>query len=221
MSCYVTQAPTAIKLVVAMEPPDARGGRVLLTVILTFFVSSTGFSMMLPSLSFFLRELAPSFTESRMHLWLGLCVSANAIGQGLASPLAGMWMRHSGHFAPLIASLIISQIGSVMFLLARPLSHNLANLFAASPEICGVVLVMVARLLIGISDSNLTVCRVLLLQLSPLPASNDEENDASGERMERCKATRTKYLSYESAARSLGLIMGAVLSSGLICFVCL
>jgi hypothetical protein len=50
---------------------------------------------------------------------------------------------------------------------------------------------------------------VLLLQLAPLP----DAAGVSDERMQEARTLRTKYLSYESATRSLGLVMGTVLSS--------
>ncbi|XP_033127126.1 major facilitator superfamily domain-containing protein 8-like isoform X2 [Anneissia japonica] len=110
---------------------------------LTMFLSSLGFSMVMPSVWPYLTKIDENATKN----FLGFVVASFSLGQLVSSPICGVWGNLRGAREPVAFSLILS-IGSnclYAFLMAIK-SHNATYM-------------LIARLLLGFSAGNTAVAR--------------------------------------------------------------
>ncbi|XP_053680404.1 major facilitator superfamily domain-containing protein 8-like [Anopheles nili] len=150
----------------------------------TMFLMSLGFSIILTGVWPYLDKLDPHAGKE----FLGWIVGANPVGQMIFSPLVGWWGNRLGSIRlPLLCSLGLFSIASALY--------SCLELFPVHQKYW----MLFSRFLIGVSSSNVAVCRSYLSA-----ATKNEE--------------RTGAVSMVSLAQTLGFIVGPVLQGAVTLF---
>eukprot|EP01104_Vermistella_antarctica_P004603 TRINITY_DN15024_c0_g1_i1.p1 TRINITY_DN15024_c0_g1~~TRINITY_DN15024_c0_g1_i1.p1 ORF type:complete len:585 (+),score=123.95 TRINITY_DN15024_c0_g1_i1:178-1755(+) len=122
---------------------------------LTTFLQSLGFSIVLPSLWFYLQFLEPEVP----YRYLGYVVASYSIGQLIFSPVFGWWSDRASLVMVVSVSLIISMAANAVYALAPALLPN---------KEAALMLVMVSRFFVGVGAANIGVCRSYSSHATPL-----------------------------------------------------
>jgi MFS family permease len=149
--------------------------KLLVLMLITTFVASTMFSMALPTMAFYLAEISKHNSEGYdASTFYGSLLAIFAVGQLISSPIIGYWYNVRGVQEPMVFSLVLMIIS------------NLLYAFAWNKYI-----LLVSRLLTGLSCSSLTLSRSFLGKV--------------------CLPTETnKWMCHLGMCYGLGLIMGPI-----------
>ncbi|XP_055596935.1 major facilitator superfamily domain-containing protein 8-like [Uranotaenia lowii] len=143
----------------------------------TMFLMSLGFSIILTGVWPYLDKLDPHAGKE----FMGWIVAANPVGQMIFSPLVGWWSNRLGSIRlPLLCSLALFSIASGIY--------STLEVFSTHQKYW----MLYSRFLIGVSSSNIAVCR------SYLSAATKVKE-------------RTGAVSMVSLAQTLGFIVGPAL----------
>ncbi|KAM9985100.1 hypothetical protein ACTFIY_009528 [Dictyostelium cf. discoideum] len=112
-------------------------------MVLTVFLQSIGFTLILPSMLNYLNSNDPQFKR-----YFGYIVALYSLGQFLGSPLFGKWSNRRAASEPVVISIVISIIGSIFYSICYKF-HGFAF-----PAIMGT-----ARFIVGFGAGNVSVCR--------------------------------------------------------------
>ncbi|EAL71248.1 hypothetical protein DDB_G0272192 [Dictyostelium discoideum AX4] len=112
-------------------------------MVLTVFLQSIGFTLILPSMLNYLNSNDPQFKR-----YFGYIVALYSLGQFLGSPLFGKWSNKRAASEPVVISIVISIIGSIFYSICYKF-HGFAF-----PAIMGT-----ARFIVGFGAGNVSVCR--------------------------------------------------------------
>ncbi|XP_071950391.1 major facilitator superfamily domain-containing protein 8-like [Antedon mediterranea] len=125
------------------EKENKKRWRSIHIMYLTMFLSSLGFSMVMPSVWPYLTRIDNNATKT----FLGWVVASYSLGQLLSSPICGVWGNIRGAREPLVFSLILSIGANLLYAFLQAIkSHNAEYM-------------LVARLLLGFSAGNTAVAR--------------------------------------------------------------
>ncbi|KAB7501031.1 Major facilitator superfamily domain-containing protein 8 [Armadillidium nasatum] len=145
----------------------------------TVCVMTVGFSCVLSGVWPYLHSL----DKSRSLDALGWVVGANPLGQLIFSPIVGYLGNRLGKIRYVCyVTVVFFVIGNVIYALLPYMDFSENSVY---------IIMICSRFLVGISSSNITLCR------SYLASSTTVEE-------------RTKRISYVSAAQSLGFVLGPV-----------
>jgi len=148
--------------------------RALNTAIFTVFIDSIMFSIILPSLAIYLQDFV-DVEDSTYSTWLGFISAAHPFGQLVASPLAGYYFTHRSVTECMAVFISIFCIGALFY--------------ATAGSATGL---LISRLIQGIGDANLTVCRAYVAHVC-----HSKE--------------KVKYMAYQGAGQGLGFAVGSSL----------
>ncbi|KAM9996653.1 hypothetical protein ACTFIZ_001593 [Dictyostelium cf. discoideum] len=112
-------------------------------MVLTVFLQSIGFTLILPSMLNYLNSNDPQFKR-----YFGYIVALYSLGQFLGSPLFGKWSNRRAASEPVVISIVISIIGSIFYSICYEFRGF------AFPAIMGT-----ARFIVGFGAGNVSVCR--------------------------------------------------------------
>ena len=144
------------------------------TAIFTVFVDSIMFSIILPSLAIYLQTFV-DVEDSTYANWLGFISAAHPFGQLIASPLAGYYFTHRSVRECMAVFIGIFCVGALFY--------------ATATSATGL---LISRLIQGIGDANLTVCRAYVAHVC-----HSKE--------------KVKYMAYQGAGQGLGFAFGSAL----------
>ncbi|XP_036325798.1 major facilitator superfamily domain-containing protein 8-like isoform X1 [Rhagoletis pomonella] len=143
-------------------------------IYFTMFLMSLGFSIILTGIWPYLNKLDPHAGKE----FMGLIVAANPLGQMIFSPLFGWWSNKIGTIRlPLLCSIVLFTVASGLYSSLEMRPDNVKYWM------------LISRFLIGVSSSNIAVCRSYLSAATRL-------------------SERTKAVSMVSLAQVLGFIVG-------------
>ncbi|EGG24643.1 hypothetical protein DFA_02887 [Cavenderia fasciculata] len=132
-------------------------------MVLTVFLQSIGFTVMMPSMFDYLKYIDPSFGQ--YNGWIIACYSA---GQFIASPLFGWWSNRRPTREPLVISIVISMIGNILY--------AVCYLFGSK----AVFIMAVARFIVGFGAGNVSVCRAFASEKSDISNKTTTMGKMSG-----------------------------------------
>eukprot|EP01112_Ceratiomyxa_fruticulosa_P008626 TRINITY_DN2235_c0_g1_i6.p1 TRINITY_DN2235_c0_g1~~TRINITY_DN2235_c0_g1_i6.p1 ORF type:complete len:473 (-),score=90.16 TRINITY_DN2235_c0_g1_i6:68-1486(-) len=118
-------------------------------VILTVFLQSMGFTIVIPSLSYFVLSLGGSQT------YYGWIVASYSLGQFIGSPLFASYSNYRPSREVLVISLIFSAIANFLYAVVPITPH-------------GLWMMLVSRFLVGFGAGNVSVCRAYASEATPL-----------------------------------------------------
>lgn len=118
-------------------------------VVATVFFQSIGFTVTMPSMAFFVKELGVSET------FYGWIVAVYSLGQFLGSPIFGYWSNHAPVRLTIVVSLAISAIGNTLYGFVGDIpAHGW--------------MMLISRFLVGFGAGNVAVCRAYASEASNL-----------------------------------------------------
>eukprot|EP01102_Stenamoeba_stenopodia_P009726 TRINITY_DN287_c0_g5_i2.p1 TRINITY_DN287_c0_g5~~TRINITY_DN287_c0_g5_i2.p1 ORF type:complete len:557 (-),score=81.72 TRINITY_DN287_c0_g5_i2:312-1982(-) len=158
-------------------------------MLFTIFLQSMGFSIVLPSLWFYLTKQptgldADQFIAKPSVSFLGYVVAIYSFGQAVSSPLFGWWSNRAPSKFVVIVTLFIACVGNTLYAIARDV-FPIGNVY--NPIWHWVV--FVARFLVGVSAGNVAVCRAYCSHASDIN-------------------NRSKIMAWMSAAQGIGFGLG-------------
>ncbi|KAK5574920.1 hypothetical protein RB653_010174 [Dictyostelium firmibasis] len=112
-------------------------------MVLTVFLQSIGFTLILPSMLNYLHTNDPQYDQ-----YFGYIVASYSLGQFLGSPLFGKWSNKRPASEPVVVSIAISIIGSIFYSICYKFQGF------GFPAIMGA-----ARFVVGFGAGNVSVCR--------------------------------------------------------------
>ncbi|KAN0018662.1 hypothetical protein ACTFIU_008591 [Dictyostelium citrinum] len=112
-------------------------------MVLTVFLQSIGFTLILPSMLNYLNANDPQYKR-----YFGYIVALYSLGQFLGSPVFGKWSNRRAASEPVIISILISVIGSIFYSICYKF-HGFGF-----PTVMGI-----ARFIVGFGAGNVSVCR--------------------------------------------------------------
>eukprot|EP01091_Cochliopodium_minus_P010092 TRINITY_DN2631_c0_g1_i1.p1 TRINITY_DN2631_c0_g1~~TRINITY_DN2631_c0_g1_i1.p1 ORF type:complete len:477 (+),score=102.45 TRINITY_DN2631_c0_g1_i1:483-1913(+) len=121
----------------------------LLIMFVTIFLQSITFTIVLPSLWFYIQELKGD------HSFLGYTIAIYSVGQFTGSLIFGKWSNVRPTLEPLIVSLVISLIGNFYYGFARDIPDAKWQVF-------------IARFLVGFGAGNVSLCRAFVSEASTI-----------------------------------------------------
>lgn len=118
----------------------------------TLFLSSVQFAIVMSSLWPYLQEVEPGISET----FLGWTNSGFSFCQILGSIAFGIWCHRRPAIEPLVFSLILMIIGSLLYS------------YAQAFIVLGPYVILIGRMLLGFSAGNTAVCRAVVSQSTTL-----------------------------------------------------
>ncbi|EGC31595.1 hypothetical protein DICPUDRAFT_57630 [Dictyostelium purpureum] len=147
-------------------------------MVLTVFLQSIGFTLTMPSMYDYLYNDDPNH-----NTYFSFIVASYSLGQFIGSPIFGKWSNRRNSGEPLIASIAISVIGSILYAVTYEF------------KTMGFVGVMVAaRFIVGFGAGNVSVCRAYASEMATL------EN-------------KTIVMSKMSGAQGVGFVLGPIIGT--------
>lgn len=165
-------------------------------MLFTIFLQSMGFSIVLPSLWFYLKNQPPNldydqFGDRPSVAFLGYVVAIYSFGQAISSPAFGWWSNRAPSKLVVIVTLFIACVGNTLYAIAR-------DVFPADNvhDPLWRWVVFFARFLVGVSAGNVAVCRAYCSHASDIN-------------------NRSKIMAWMSAAQGIGFGLGPAWSAAL------
>ncbi|KAN0033411.1 hypothetical protein ACTA71_002838 [Dictyostelium dimigraforme] len=112
-------------------------------MVLTVFLQSIGFTLILPSMLNYLNANDPQYKR-----YFGYIVAVYSLGQFLGSPVFGKWSNKRAASEPVVISIVISIIGSIFYSICYKFQGF------GFPAVMGA-----ARFVVGFGAGNVSVCR--------------------------------------------------------------
>ena len=149
---------------------------------LTVFISSVGFTVVLPSLWYYLdNELLPKgMEESSRQQFLSYVVAIYSVGQFVGSLVFGFWSNRRRTVEPLVVSLIILLVSNMYYGFAQDFPEG------GMPRQWHV---FIARFFVGFGAGNVALARAFVSEASTLE-------------------TRSMAMTITGAAQGVGFVIG-------------
>lgn len=128
-------------------------------VQLTVFLSSMGFTVVLPTLYFYLEYITGDehLSAASTQQFLGLVVGVYSVGQFVGSLFFGFWGNRRRTIEPLLVSLVILTLANVYYALAEDFpAHSLPPQWH----------LFISRLIVGFGAGNVATCRAFVRSVS-------------------------------------------------------
>ncbi|KAF2073938.1 hypothetical protein CYY_004762 [Polysphondylium violaceum] len=148
-------------------------------MVLTVFLQSIGFTVMMPSMYDYLEWIRPSFGD-----YNGWVVAVYSAGQFLSSPFFGYWSNKRDAREPLIVSIIISIVGNILYAIVYKFNGK------------AVIIMAIARFIVGIGAGNVSVCRAFASEVSDI-------------------SSKTTTMAKMGAAQGAGFVLGPAIGYAL------
>jgi len=176
---FVENESDPVKVDTIREKMETRFRRQTINVMyFTMFVGQIGFSIVMSSLWPYLRKIDSSVKES----YLGWVNSAYSLSQLASSVTFGYWCDRRRAIEPLLLSIFLLSLGNALYA------------YAEAFDTAGVWIVFGARIMLGISAGNVSICRAVVAHIAE-------------------KEHLAKTMSYLSMFQSLGFFIGPALQA--------
>jgi len=148
-------------------------------MVVTVFLQSIGFTVMMPSMYDYLEWIRPSFGD-----YYGWVVAVYSAGQFVSSPFFGFWSNKRDAREPLILSIVISIVGNILYSIVYKFNGK------------AVIIMAIARCIVGIGAGNVSVCRAFASEVSDI-------------------SSKTTTMAKMGAAQGAGFVLGPAIGYAL------
>mmetsp|Transcript_14989 Transcript_14989/g.38491 ORF Transcript_14989/g.38491 Transcript_14989/m.38491 type:complete len:526 (-) Transcript_14989:1325-2902(-) len=146
------------------EIDDAWRFRSLKAVLLTNFLSATGFSLLMSTMWPYLRDMTDSAevdsvgcatddSESKYKARLGYVVAAFSVGQLFGGPFFGWYSTKRAYFETLVVTVVIRLLGNILYALCGGLPMDSEGKFDV---------LLASRLIVGFGAGSMAVCNAYI-----------------------------------------------------------
>ncbi|GAM20733.1 hypothetical protein SAMD00019534_039080 [Acytostelium subglobosum LB1] len=153
--------PKANQLSIRTTSNNARNINIM---VLTVFLSSIGFTLMMPSMYGYLNSVNPKYGD-RYNGW---ATAIYSFGQFVASPVFGYWGNRRPTIEPVVFSLVIALIGNALYATCSSFGQAF------------IPMIFLARFLVGVGAGNVAVCRAFASEKSDISNKTQVMGKMSG-----------------------------------------